>query len=862
MKIKDFKIGTQLIVGFGITFVFVLLLGIVSYLHSKKLYNAAENLYNHPFQVRIALGDLEKDVLKMRLGTRDLMMANKIEQKQLAIKDMDAAESDAYKQFEKLKRSYLGPKKDIDEAYIAFVNWTTARDENTKLALIGDIEPVKTSVHSDGKVGILRDIMLGKIKIIDDFASQKAVSLNAYSVKLRYLLNRQLIILLICILLIITMIIYFLLRTIHRPIKKIVIAASSFKKGDMNARCDIHKNNEFGILSDAFNQMVENIQINADLSEKSLKLSKMMLIEEDARKFFHTTLQAISKYTNSQLAAVYLLSEDKKFFEHYESIGLDEITKIHFSALNFEGEFGAVLASQKIEYVNDIPIDTRFVFHTVSGKLIPRSIITIPVIAKNEVVAIISLASVRNYTAQTNHLINSTYDVLNARVEGVLAYRRMRKFSEQLELQNRELEVQKREMASLSIELKEQNRELEMQKNQLYQANQLKTTFLSNMSHELRTPLNSIIALSGVLNRRLANKIADEEYSYLEVIERNGKNLLSLINDILDISRIESGREEIEMSKFNLDILISEIVEMIKPQVEIKNVKLVQKASKEPMYVSSDPHKIRHILQNLIGNAVKFTEKGEVVISTTQSNAEICISIVDTGIGISDKHIHHIFDEFRQADGGTSRKYGGNGLGLAIAKKYANLLGGSISVISSLTEGSTFTVTMPLNYNPDNKLVEPETINETPDRSKREAKKNAQVHLVSTRAKTLLLVEDSAPAIIQMKDFLEESGYEILEANDGTAALSIIAQTIPDAIILDLMMPGVDGFEVLKSIRNAEATATIPVLILTAKQITTEDMKFLTRNNIHQLIQKGDVNRAELLHAVESMVGIQQIQTS
>lgn len=855
MKIKDFKIGTQLIVGFLITFLFVMLLGVVSYFHSNQLYSTTENLYNHPLQVRIALGKLELDVMNMRMCTRDLMIAKNLLEKQRAIELMEASENDANKQFELLKHHYLGPSSDISNAYNAFLNWEIARDENTKLALLGNNEIVKESVLSTGKVGGLRDVMSAKIKIIDDYATQKADSLFANSAELKDTLNRQLILLVICIVVIMILINYFLLKNIQLPIKELTDAASRFQNGDMNARSWLEKKNEFGILSDAFNQLVENIQINADMNEKSLKLSKLMLIEEDSRKFFHSTLQAISTHTNSQMAAVYLLSEDKKYFEHYESIGLDDSAKIVFSAQNFEGEFGVVLASHKIECIKDIPIDTRFVFQTVSGKIIPRALITIPILVNNEVVAIISLASVRNYSDQANGLINSTYDVLNARVEGILAYRNMRKFSEQLEYQNRELEAQKIALASQSIEVTEQNRELEMQKNQLHQANQLKTTFLSNMSHELRTPLNSVIALSGVLNRRLANKIADEEYSYLEVIERNGKHLLSLINDILDISRIESGREEIEINNFNLDNLISEIALMIKPQAEVKNVEMLLQASKEVIIVASDADKIRHILQNLIGNAVKFTEKGKVEIYTTQTNGKINISIADTGIGISDKHISHIFDEFRQADGGTSRKYGGNGLGLAIAKKYANLLGGSISVKSIPNEGSTFTLTLPLNYNPDNKLVEIVSIDYNP-----EIKKFAQVHQARSSTKTVLLVEDSVPAIIQMKDFLEESGYEILEANDGAAALKIIEHTLPDAIILDLMMPGVDGFEVLKSIRNTKATEFIPVLILTAKHITKEDLKFLTRNNIHQLIQKGDVNRAELLNAVESMVCNQNLE--
>jgi signal transduction histidine kinase/CheY-like chemotaxis protein len=466
------------------------------------------------------------------------------------------------------------------------------------------------------------------------------------------------------------------------------------------------------------------------------------------------------------------------------------------------------------------------------------------------------MASIRTYSEQSIQFVDNLLYTLSARIAGVFAFQKTQDFAQKLEFQNTELEAQKTEMAAQSSELMEQNRELEMQKVQLGEANRLKTNFLSNMSHELRTPLNSVIALSGVLNRRLAHKIPEDEYSYLEVIERNGKNLLLLINDILDISRIEAGREEIEIAKFSTKHLITEIVSLIHPQAEVKEIELMQKPDDNELFIASDIDKCRHILQNLVGNAVKFTEKGKVEISTAQKGKNVEITIKDTGIGIAENHLLHIFDEFRQADGGTSRRFGGTGLGLAIAKKYANLLGGTVSVKSQVGKGSSFTLSLPLNYNAENRIIETATnLNAfKPVKSISPQKNNSQ--------KTILLVEDSEPAIIQLKDFMEESGYKILVAHNGDEALGIISQIIPDAMILDLMMPGMDGFEVLKTIRGAEPTAHIPVLILTAKHITKEDLKLLKRNNVHQLIQKGDVNRVELLNSVETLLFKQETETN
>ena len=233
-----------------------------------------------------------------------------------------------------------------------------------------------------------------------------------------------------------------------------------------------------------------------------------------------------------------------------------------------------------------------------------------------------------------------------------------------------------------------------------------------------------------------------------------------------------------------------------------------------------------------------------------KNEQNLAITIIDTGIGISDEHINHIFDEFRQADGSTSRRFGGTGLGLAIAKKYAHVLGGTISVKSRIGKGSEFKFSLPFEYKPENKIVEDEILQQM----KYPIKQSPQLATEGIISKTILLVEDSEPAIIQIRDILEESGYNILVAHDGKEALWILSQTIPDAMILDLMMPGVDGFQVLKSLRELEQTAHIPVLVLTAKHISKQELKLLKQNNIHELIQKGDVKRNELLKAVSAMV--------
>jgi signal transduction histidine kinase/CheY-like chemotaxis protein/CHASE3 domain sensor protein len=858
MELKNLKIGTQLRVGFAIMLLFVMVLGYVSFEQTNNIHQQTEYLYNHPLQVRRAIGETKFNILAIHRGMKDLFLPGGDEIMPKTLIQNEQYKALAFEQIDVLYSRYLGPRSDVDSLKQNFIIWNSMRDETIRLLNEGKITEAASRTFNEGIAGSQVEILLKSIQKIDDFAKNKAETLYNSSVKHTRSLTWQLIIILFAIIILSFIVYYYIFRSIRTPLDDLTKAAKRFHGGDMDARALYQSNNELGLLSATYNAMAENIQLNTDIANKAASLSDKMLSEDDARKFFSTTLQLLMNQTGSQMAVAYLLSDDKKQFEHFESIGLSGSARQTFSATSPEGEFGAAIATGKVQHLSNIPETTRFEFHTVNGKFIPREIITIPIFAGNEAIAVLSLASVNNYGLTSIMLIEKIHATYAARIQGVLAYRSMKQLSEKLELQNRELEAQQKELAVQTIELKEQNRELEAQKTQLSEASRLKTNFLSNMSHELRTPLNSVIALSGVLSRRLVKQIPDEELSYLEVIERNGKHLLTLINDILDISRIESGKETIDVSEFEICAAINEVVTMIKPQADEKGLHLAAAIGDCQTRIVTDAFKFRHILQNLIVNAVKFTDKGQVDVAVKLINHKMAITVSDTGIGISGEHLPHIFDEFRQADSGVSRRFGGTGLGLAIAQKYAYLLGGSITVESVLGEGSTFTFIIPLLYNEKNKIAEKIA---KPFSQLIIAEKQA-ITKKGDRSKTILIVEDSEPAIIQMRDIFEESGYEVVVARGGAEALELFGQISPDAIILDLMMPGIDGFNVLRTIRNAEIAAQIPVLILTAKHITKDELAFLKRNNIHQLIQKGDVKRDKLLQAVEEMVFGKKTETT
>ncbi|MEI8113372.1 MAG: response regulator [Bacteroidia bacterium] len=850
MNFKNLQIGMQLKLGFGAMLLFVVVLGAVAYRQAGQLHLQTETMYNHPVKTRRTIGDINSHILYMRINIRGYLLEENLEARQNILNELAVHQINVQDGIDRLRKSYLGPPEDIDSLNHEIVQWNSIMQETIQLVSSGKLAEAR---QRHGSVGIgpkQSNNVFAALQKISDFAINKGDELYANSLKLSQELHIQLLLLLSLILILSLIINTILFRNISNPLSEVTGATRRFSEGDLNSRSSYASKNEIGILSASFNSLAGNIQENLSLNEKIVSLARLMLSKYEAKEFFRETLQALSLHTNSQMAAIYLLSDDKKTFDHFESIGLDDKARISFDALNFDGEFGAVLVSHKVQYIKDISGNTRFVFQTVGGSFIPCEIITIPVLSHQEVVAIISLASISSFNNQAIQFVESILDTLNARIEGIIAFHKMLKFSEMLEQQNRELEAGKTELSAQSVELMGQNIELEIQKKQLDEASRLKTVFLSNMSHELRTPLNSVIALSGVLNRRLLKKIPEEEYGYLEVIERNGKHLLSLINDILDISRIEAGHEVIELSEFNANDLIADVISMIRPQAQQKNIELLITASSSGLLVTSDIDKCRHILLNLIGNAVKFTEKGKVEISAEKSDSNFDIKVSDTGIGISERNLPYIFNEFRQADGSTSRKFGGTGLGLAIAKKYANLLGGTISVKSSHGKGSEFNLSLPLHYAAENRITD--VVIKT--RIKPENRPMHQKFISGTTPKTILLIDDSEPAILEIKDILKESGYILLYATNGKDALRIISQNIPDGIILDLLMPGIDGFEMLRIIRSEERTAHIPVLILTANHITKEDLQFLKQNHIHQLIQKGSVDSNELISSIDTMI--------
>ncbi|MCK6543936.1 response regulator [bacterium] len=381
----------------------------------------------------------------------------------------------------------------------------------------------------------------------------------------------------------------------------------------------------------------------------------------------------------------------------------------------------------------------------------------------------------------------------------------------------RDIEKKKFEFEEKNQELENAYRRLEEMRRDVVEANQLKSQFLSNMSHELRTPLNSIMALSSILLARMDGELTEEQEKQIRIIEKSGKNLLALINDILDLSKIESGKMDVFFAEYAVREFADSIRMTVLPMVRESNLEMEVDVDETLDIHSTDENKLKQILLNLLSNAIKFTPHGKVRLQVRPTKfADVLeFSVIDTGIGIDRENYEKIFDPFRQLDGSATRKYGGTGLGLAVTKRMVELLGGKISVESEIGKGSTFKFILPAKKRGDSsKPFSAQEIEAMFTRKQDEADQLITDSAIDSAKKTVLLVDDDKETLYAFRKYFEEEHYNILFAQDGETALVKSAQYRPNVITLDIMMPRKDGWEVLQELKKNPDTKNIPVAIV------------------------------------------------
>jgi CheY-like chemotaxis protein len=616
-------------------------------------------------------------------------------------------------------------------------------------------------------------------------------------------------------------------RFVSAPVLGVAGVADRIRAGDLGARCSGGGTGEIESLGRSVNEMAGSLESRNRLQQAVNEISEIIVASKSFDELASGILVRLMELTGSHLGAIFRRSEDGERFTAVAAAGLSAEALKDFAAGGREGQLGTAVATGRIAEIEEIGEDTPFIYRTVAGDALPRALITVPLVVKERTEAVIALGSLARYAGEAREIIEQTWMIQNTALSNFIAVEKTERMSVQLRAANEELTATNEEVTATNEELVSTNEELRARSEELRrqaeelrrltdeleeeriraeEADRLKSEFLSNMSHELRTPLNSVMALSQLMLARGPGKEPGKDAEFLRIIERNGRHLLDLINDILDLSKIESGRMEIELGEIDPSAIIGSVMETASPMAAEKNLTLTSRVDSVPAFFS-DEEKVRRILLNLVTNAIKFTDQGSVDIAASSSGQEVCFAVIDTGIGIDPDKRDHIFEEFRQVDGSATRRHQGTGLGLAICRRLANLLGGRIEVESEPGRGSTFTLSVPLKYSGEQPrprpsipvaLAQPEwgTLRLGPKR-------------------TVLVIEDDEATRDQLRDHLVRAGYDVALAADGVQGLEKAGQLRPFAITLDVFMPGMDGWEVLHRLKSSPDTEDIPVIVVT-----------------------------------------------
>jgi signal transduction histidine kinase/CheY-like chemotaxis protein len=436
----------------------------------------------------------------------------------------------------------------------------------------------------------------------------------------------------------------------------------------------------------------------------------------------------------------------------------------------------------------------------------------------------------------------------------------------ELEQTNSQLEEQAQILETQRDDLERTGAAVALKARELEQASQYKSDFLANMSHELRTPLNSLLILSKLLSDNPSEQPVGEQVKFAQTIESSGNDLLTLINDILDLSKIEAGHIEVRPEIVTPQRLVSDLRQVFEPVANERKLDFkIDIAADAPSVMETDRQRLEQVLKNLLSNAFKFTEKGGVELRSRRwATGEIAFSVTDTGIGVPREQQESIFEAFRQADGTISRKYGGTGLGLSISRELSRLLGGSIALDSQPGEGSTFTVTVPITYDASRVAPRDTTFRAEAAPSVLPARAPRATPRIAPLAKTveddretladarrvLLVVEDDDKFAAIVRDLSRELGFQCLVASTADEALKLARQIRPSAVVLDVGLPDESGLMVLDRLKRDDATRHIPIHVISAGDHSQTALSLGAIGYLVKPVKRDEL--AEVLKTLES----------
>ncbi|MBD2751281.1 response regulator [Spirosoma validum] len=649
--------------------------------------------------------------------------------------------------------------------------------------------------------------------------------------------------------------------------------------GDYSIRSADTQDDELGRISKALNQMVASLeQTFSDLQTRNwlqtgaVTIADAMRGERDIKQLANRMIDTVAEYVTAPLGTSYLLEQEIG----YKLSGSYAAQQPPVVVRPGEGLIGQAIDQKKTIVVHDLPPNYSRITSSL-GDAQPTSLLIAPLVYRDTCLGAIELGFLRKPDPLTIDFVNQNLETMAMAINSVMDYGKLQNFLEETQAQSEELQAQHNELENLNAELEmqaqklqaseeelrvqqeelqqtnaeleergllleERNGEIQKKADELELATRYKSEFLANMSHELRTPLNSILLLSRLLAENSDSNLTGDQVDYAKVIQSSGNGLLGLIDEILDLSRIEAGQMTLEYQAVALSNVTDELQALFSLLAADKGLKFAITVEPEvPSLLETDQMRLGQILKNLLSNALKFTARGSVTL-TIKKHANrantLCFIVQDTGIGIPTEKQPLIFEAFQQADGSTKRKYGGTGLGLSISRELAKLLGGEITLRSEVDQGSEFTLLLPMTAVHQPLLPEPkpslpvvaQAVVPKPDVANKYISTVIPEAIpddrndITERDKTILIVEDDPGFAKSLLEYARKKGYKGIVAVRGDEGLQLAAAFKPLGILLDIQLPVMSGWEVMDALKANPQTRPIPVHIMSSHKLKNESL--------------------------------------
>ncbi len=719
-----------------------------------------------------------------------------------------------------------------------------------------------------------------------------------------------------------------LAANLTNQVRAIAEVATAVTEGDLTRQVSVEASGEVAVLKDKLNEMIRNLSetMRQNTEQDWLKtnlerFTRMLQGQRDLATVSDMILSDLTPLVSAQHGAFYALTDPddgaEPILQFQAGYGYRERKNLSSSFKLGEGLIGQCALEKERILLTNVPSDYIQV-NSGLGESTPLNIIVLPILFEGSVRAVIELASFSAFSETHQSLLDQLTESIGLVLNTVAATSVTDKLLQQSQSQAQELQSRQEQLHRSNEELAEQatllagkNREVEGKYQEVEEAKRFveekarelsvsmkyKSEFIANMSHELRTPLNSLLVLAEQLEDNPEGNLTERQVQFAHVIRSSGVDLLKLLNDILDLAKVESNTVHLEISELPLAELREAMLQTFQPIADDQGLKFsVELDDRLPATMTTDPHRLRQVLKNLMSNAFKFTSQGEVTLRLESSSggwdpthqrlaradSVIALVITDTGIGIRDELHATIFEAFAQADGSTAREYGGTGLGLSISRNLVELLGGEITVTSEPGRGSTFTVYLPVEAAG---VVVETSRNITPEAGELIASlptpaANGKATSVSNgkpapsiqatpspllvaaaepdpqgffdgaaAGTTVLVVDDDFRNIFALTALLERGDLQVVSAESGQDALKALEEKPEiDIVLMDIMMPGMDGYETIDAIRKRPQLADLPIVAVTGNVVGGERERCIAAG-ASDYIPKP-VNTAELLRAL------------